>query len=87
MTKFQQIFEELCVIVLLPVLPDAGFCLEFDAACSEGGDECEATIRWAGEGYNPLERGDELSVRLAKARTRSAEYAYEDGRNTVRIAF
>jgi polar amino acid transport system ATP-binding protein len=87
MMKFQQIFEELCVLVLLPVLPDAGLCLEFDAACSESGDECEATIRWAGEGYNPLERGDELSVKLAMARTKSAEYAQDNGRNSVRITF
>lgn len=87
MVKFQRIFEELCVLVILPVLPDAGFCLDFDAACSESGDECEATIRWEGEGYNPLERGDELSVKLATAKTKSAEYAYEDGKNFVRIAF
>ncbi len=85
--KFQQIFEELCVLVLLPALPESGFCLEFDAACSENGDDCEVTICWEGESYNPLTQGDELSIKLATARTKRAEYKHENGKNIIRIAF
>ncbi len=85
--KFQQIFEELCVLVLLPALPESGFLLEFDAACSENGEECEATICWEGERYDPLTHGDGLSVKLATARTRSAGYQHENGKNLIRISF
>ncbi|HWQ75426.1 MAG TPA: amino acid ABC transporter ATP-binding protein [Syntrophomonas sp.] len=85
--KFQQIYEELCVSIILPALPDTDFCLNFDAACNENGVECEATMVWEGKAYNPLERGDDLSVKLAVTKTKSAEYSFENGSNIVRIAF
>ena len=75
------------MLVLLPALPESGFCLEFDAACSENGDDCEVTICWEGESYNPLTQGDELSIKLATARTKRAEYKHENGKNIIRIAF
>ena len=86
--KFQQIFEELCVAVLLPVLPgEGGWTLQFDAACREDGSECEAVIRWEGEAFDPLTRGEALSVRLALAKTRESNWNWEEGVNTVTIRF
>ena len=86
--KYQQIFEELCVAVILPTLAeDGGWQLTFDAACREDGSECEAVIGWAGEAWNPLTEGDDLSVTLALARTKSSEHRYDGGKNIVTIVF
>ena len=86
--KFQQIFEELCVAVILPTLPDEGdWTLSFDAACQEDGSQCEALIRWAGAPFDPLTEGDPLSVKLALAKTLSSRYQHEDGINGITIVF
>ena len=86
--KYQQIFEELCVAVILPALPEGGdWTLAFDAACREDGSECEATIRWQGEPFDPLKEGNELSVRLAVSKTRSCVHSYDGGVNLVRVLF
>lgn len=85
--KYQQIFEELCVAAILPSLPDGGWTLSFDAACHEDGSACEAVIRWQGVSFNPLTQGDELSVKLAVARTKESFYAYDGGVNTITIIF
>lgn len=86
-TKYHQIFEELCVSSVIPTLPKTGFQLDFDIACNEAGDECEAVIGWAGEAYNPMEKGDELSIMLALRKTKSSEHRYEGGVNRVRVIF
>ncbi len=85
--KFQQLFEEMCVSVILPVLPDAGMSLSFDASCSEGGEACEVIMRWEGKRFNPMEEGDELAVKIALAKTKSANYSYESGSNLIQINF
>ena len=86
--KYQQIFEELCVSVLLPALPaEGGWTVTFDAACREDGSQCEAVLTWQGAPLNPLEEGDELSVRLALSKTRDSGYSYADGVNRVTVTF
>ncbi len=85
--KYQQIFEELCVTSILPILPENGCQLSFDALCSEDGSECEAVIRWTGEEFDPLTQGDELSAALAVSRTKRSAHAYADGVNTVTVVF
>lgn len=86
--KFQQIFEELCVSVILPILPpEGGWTMSFDAACREDGSQCEAVIRWAGAAYDPLTRGEEMSVKLALAKTKDSRWTCDDGVNTVTILF
>ena len=86
--KFQQIFEELCVAVILPTLPpEGGWRLSFDGACREDASQCEAVIRWAGAAFDPLTHGETLSVKLALAKTRDSRWSYADGVNTVTILF
>ena len=86
--KFQQLFEELCVALILPALPaEGGWTVAFDAACREDGSQCEATVSWQGTPSDPLEAGDELSVRLALAKTTGSAYTYEDGVNRVTVTF
>ena len=85
--KYQQIFEELCVTNILPVLTEEDCDLNFDAVCSNDGSECEAIIRWRGESFDPLTQGDKLSVALALNRTKTGTYAFADGINTVTIVF
>ena len=86
--KYQQIFEELCVAVILLVLPDSGpWPVTFDAACSEDGGRCEAVISWPGPAFDPLTQGDALSVKLALSRTQSSQYAYHEEVNQVRVTF
>lgn len=86
--KFQQIFEELCVSVILPVLPaEGGWTLSFDAACREDASQCEAVIRWEGAAFDPLTRGEELSVKLALAKTKDSRWTCDGGVNTVTVLF
>ena len=86
--KFQQLFEELCVALILSALPaEGGWTVAFDAACREDGSQCEAVISWQGAPFNPLEAGDGLSVRLALAKTTNSAYTYEDGVNRVTVTF
>lgn len=86
--KFQQIFEELCVSVILPALPpEGGWKLTFDAACREDGSQCEAVIRWAGVPFDPLTQGEELPVTLALAKTKNSRWTCDGGGNTVTILF
>ncbi len=85
--KFQQIFEEMCVSIILPLLPDAGMLLSFDASCAEGGEDCEVTMRWAGKRFNPLEEGDKLAVKIALAKTENAGYSYDKTGNLISINF
>ena len=86
--KFQQIFEELCVSVILPVLPpEGGWKLSFDAACREDASQCEAVIRWEGAAFDPLTQGEELSVKLALTKTKDSRWSCEGGVNTVTILF
>lgn len=85
--KFQQIFEEVCVSVILPRLPDRGLALNFDASCTEEGDACEVVMDWEGQAFNPLEEGDELALKIALARTKGADYRYEKSRNRLQIEF
>ena len=61
--------------------------MAFDAACREDGSQCEATVSWRGVPFDPLEAGDELSVRLALAKTTGSAYTYEDGVNRVTVTF
>ena len=86
--KFQQIFEELCVSVILPALPrEGGWILSFDAACREDASQCEAVIRWEGAAFDPLTQGEELSVKLALAKTKDSRWSCDGGVNTVTILF
>ena len=85
--KFQQIFEELCVSCVLPQLPEAGCHVDFVAACSEDGSECRVVLTWSGEAFDPLQQGEEISVKLALNRTKDHSYEYADGKNTVKILF
>ena len=86
--KFQQIFEELCVSVILPTLPpEGGWKLSFDAACREDASQCEAVIRWEGAAFDPLTQGETLSVKLALAKTKDSRWTCENGVNTVTILF
>lgn len=85
--KFQQIFEEICVSVILPILPDEGICLSFDASCTEGGEGCQVKMSWEGQAFNPLEEGDELSLTIALAKTKEASYIYENAGNQIQIEF
>ncbi len=85
--KFQQLFEELGVSVILPLLPDEGMRLSFDASCAEGGEACEVILGWEGERFNPLEEGDELAVKIALANTERAQFSYENGSNRIQVSF
>lgn len=74
--------------VILPTLsPEGGWKLSFDAACREDGSQCEAVIRWAGAAFDPLTQGEEVSVKLALAKTRGSHWTCDSGVNTVTILF
>ena len=85
--KFQQIFEGLCISMILHSLPERGWVLTFDAACSEDGSQCACVLRWDGIPFNPLAQADELSVILAISETESSKYNYQDTCNSITIQF
>lgn len=85
--KFQQIFEKLCVSLILPVLPpEGGWKLSFDAACREDGSQCEAVIRWEGEPLDPPDQEGSLRVKLALTKTKDSRTCH-GGINTATILF
>ena len=74
--------------VILPTLPpEGGWTMSFDAACREDGSQCEAVIRWAGAAFDPLTQGEEMSIRLALAKTKDSRWSADNGVNIVTILF
>lgn len=79
----QRIFEEICTVNIIPQLEDA-FKLFYGIEQSDLDGSIRAIIRYDGRPYNPLESGDELSMKIALSKTNGAEYEYA-AENIVRV--
>lgn len=82
--KIYQLVEELCVTLISPKT-DEDVC--YEAAYREENSSCVMTVSYGGEEYNPLSDPDDISVKLAKSKTKSMAYSYENGINRVAIEF
>lgn len=50
---------------------------------SEKEEKLEMRFAWSGEEYNPMEKGDEFSIKLVKAAVRGYSYDYTNGSNRL----
>lgn len=84
--KMRQLLEELCVILIRPKLKPGDRSISFEVSYDNKKLECSAVIAYGGEEYNPL-AGDDIGIKLVKARTDSISYTYENQTNYIRIVF
>ncbi len=71
--RLQQIFEEICTQTLAPKMGD-DIQIHVTAEYSEENNDADMLIRYGGPAFNPLEEGDELSIRLVKGICQSTSY-------------
>ena len=78
--KFQQIFEELCVQTIMPQMAD-DFRLQISVEYSDENSVASMRIRYSGDRFDPVERGDELSMMLVRSVAEDISYRAidEDG--------
>ncbi len=74
--------EEFCLQTLLLKLGIASL-IEFQAEYAETDQSLLLRISWAGERIDPIQQGDELSIRILKHSARQMDYQYTDGKNMV----
>ena len=81
--RMQQVFEEICVQMILPQL-SADFHLNFVVEYAPETEAVNMKFVYDGSQFNPLESGDELSLRIAQGATETMKYEYiEKTGNTV----
>ena len=71
--RMQNIFEELCVQMLLPQY-ERNIFVRIIVEYSEDQSRTDMTFRYYGKPFNPLEEGDELSVMMIKGSCSEVEY-------------
>ena len=82
---FQEIFEELCVQILLPVLPEE-VSIQLTAAYSQEESCIQLQVRYNGSAFDPADCDNPTALALVKYASKKLEYlgySAEDGMNTV----
>ncbi len=76
------LFEE---IASLNIIPNASPLLPLSVAAEyeESTDNLEMRFEWEGEEYNPLVKGEDISLKLIKAQINGSEFTYKDGHNRL----
>ncbi len=76
------LFEE---IVSLNIIPNASpvLPLSVSAEFEESTDTLEMRYEWMGEEYNPLIKGEDISLKIANAQIKDSEFTYKDGSNRL----
>ena len=72
--RAQAVFEELCVQILLPRLLDV-FTLHVAISYSQKDEQMTMQLRYSGEGFDPMESDNILSVKLARNAAQSITYS------------
>lgn len=80
--KLQQIFEEICIVNVIEQIPEK-FNLKFEVEFSEEKNQCNIVITYDGEKYNPLEEGEEFSIKIALMNVDKATFSYVNGNNKI----
>ena len=83
--NMQRAFEELCAANIIPHSGD-GYVLRVTVEYSEETGRVLMRFIWGGEPYDPLEEGDELSVRLVRAYLADCKYSRENGENLLTVS-
>lgn len=78
--RSQSVFEELCVQLILPQLPD-DFMMNVAFEYSQKDETVTMQVKYNGELFNPFESGDDLSVKIIENSAEKIEYSEisEDG--------
>ncbi len=78
----QSVYEEILAQSIIPCL-GASFPVTVSVEYSEKEDRLEMRFTWNGTDFDPMQEGDELSVKLVKAAIQGYEHAYSDGVNRL----
>ena len=82
--NLQLCFEEICVQSILPVLPEA-FSLIFTVEYSESEGSLIIQMQYNCDAFNPIEAGDELSIRLIKNIAKEITFDCNNRQNVLKI--
>ena len=78
----QSVYEEILAQNIVPSL-GASFPVDVSVEYSEKEDRLEMRFVWSGAEFDPMQDGDELSVKLVKAAVKRYEHAYTGGVNRL----
>lgn len=82
--NMQLLFEELVVNSLIPALSQP-FDLTFTAEYAEEKGSMKIRLRYKGDALNPLDKADELSLKLIENAARDCVHSYSDGINVLEL--
>ncbi len=82
--NMRRAFEEICATNVIP--NSAGdYELHITAEYSEETGKAQMRFTWGGAPFNPLEEGDELSVKLLRGYFSESQYRYGDNENDLTV--
>lgn len=76
------IFEEICALNLVPNREESD-TLEITTEYAEADGKLSMRFVWGGRPYDPLEEGDEISIRLVKSMMKDSRHEYGNGKNQL----
>ncbi len=82
--KLRRVYEEILAQNLVPV-QGVGFPITLSIEYSEKEDSLEMRFIWQGERYDPMESGDEISVKIVKASVSGYGHEHTNGANSLII--
>ncbi len=78
----QSVYEEILAQSIVPCI-GASYPVTVSVEYSEKEDRLEMRFTWNGTDFDPMQEGDELSVKLVKAAVQGYEHTYSDGVNRL----
>ena len=82
--NIRRAFEEICATNIIPRCGEK-FEISVAAEYSEESGKLRMRFVWPGERFDPLEEGEELSVKLLRAYCPKYELSYENGKNDLNV--
>lgn len=80
--NLRRAFEEICALNIVPNREEENI-LEVFTEYYEADGKLSMRFVWGGRRYQPLEEGEELSIRLVKSVLTDSAYSYENGKNRL----
>ena len=77
-------FEEICATNIIP-RSSGEYALHVTAEYSEETGKARMCFVWVGGPFNPLEEGEELSMKLLRGYFAETEYRYENNENFLSV--
>ncbi len=69
--RLQSVFEELCVQILLPAMPDDNLLMEVTVEYDADTDCAQMQVKYTGEAFDPMTSDNIISVKLVQSATKS----------------